>query len=179
VGFSISWVAVKGKESEILLRDLGLAFTGERDELPAESPIAGASLPGSWYVIIFDRYEHPFVRDDVLKRLSEGCELVAAGAEEHVMCSSAAAWRNGERIWWIRHDAQEDVYDLAADGSLPQGFDLLRRRGFDEQNAAGGRKADVDVVFDIPLYAAKLTTGFSHDETEPDQGFAVLADATT
>jgi hypothetical protein len=86
VGLSISWIAVKGKESDVLLRQLGLVPTGERDELPAESPIAGAWLRGGWYVIVCDRYGHELLADEMLKIASEGCELVAAAAEEHVMC---------------------------------------------------------------------------------------------
>jgi hypothetical protein len=45
----------------------------------------------------------------------------------------------------------------------------------DAQDAEGGSEAAVDSVFSIPVEAAKLVTGFAHDETEPDSGFAVLA----
>jgi hypothetical protein len=174
VGLSISWLAVKGKGSDAVLRDLGLAPTGERDELPAESPIVGASLHGDWYAVVFDRCGHDLVRDDVLKRVSEGCDVVVAGGEEHVMSSFAAGWRNGERVWWSKHDAQAGVYDLEVEGSLPEGFDAIRRQRLDEQDAAGGSEAEVDYIFEIPLDAAKAVSGFSHDETEPPNGFAVL-----
>ena len=175
VGLSISWLAVKGKERATVLRELGLAPTGDRDELPAESPIAAAFLDGGWYVIILDRLDHALVRDEVLRRLSLGCAVVAAGAEEHVGFSFAAEWRDGERTWSSRHDAQADVYDLEAEGALPEGFAALRRRQLDEQEDAGGRAAGTDHVFDTPLEAAKLVTGFSYDETLPEDGFAILA----
>jgi hypothetical protein len=177
VGFSISWVAVKGKASEIALQDLDLVPTGERDELPAESPICGASLD-DWFVVIFDRYEHELTRDDVVRILSQDCDVVTAGAEEHVMCSFATGWRNRERVWWAAHDAQKALDHLEAEGSLPDGFDALRRERLDEQAAAGGTETDVDYVFDVPLDAARLVTGFSHTETEPDAGFAVLTTAS-
>ncbi len=177
MGLSISWLPVKGKESEVVLRELGLALMGERDELPAESPVAAASLPGGWYVVIFDRYEHESVREDVLERVSTGCDVVAAGAEEHLMSSFASGWRDGQRLWWISHDADKGVYDLEVEGRVPNGFDRVRRERLDEQGGAGGSEADVDYVFDLPLEAAKLVTGFSHDETEPDDGFAVLTPA--
>lgn len=177
MGFSISWLAVKGKESEVVLRDLGLTPTGERDELPAESPIGGASLQGGWYVIVFDRYEHELVRDHILQRISEDCEVVAAGAEEHVMCCFAVAWQDGQRIWWSQHDAQKGLYNLEVEGSPPERFDSLRRQRREEQDAAGGDNADVDFIFDIPLEAAKTVCGFSHDEAAPSEEFAVLARA--
>jgi hypothetical protein len=175
VGFSISWLAVRGKEAEIVLGDLGLTPTGERDELAAESPIAGASLEGGWYVIVLDGYEHELVADEVLKRISEGCEVVAAGAEEHVGACFAVGWRDAERIWWISHNAEEGLYNLEAGGTLPEGFESLRRDRMDEQDAAGGSNGDVDHVFDIPLESARRVCGFVHDGDEPAGGFAVLA----
>jgi hypothetical protein len=161
------------------LRDLGLSPTGQRDEFPAESPIGGASLPGGWYAVVFDRYDHALLADEVLKALSENCELVAAGAEEHVMSSFAEGWRNGERIWSVVHDADEGLGHLEADGSLPDGFEAIRSERLEEQKAAGGDEADVDYVFDVPLDVATRITGFSHVETEPDEGFAVLVEATS
>jgi hypothetical protein len=177
MGLSISWVAVHGEGNEVVWRELGLAPTGERDEFVAESPIAGARLEKDWCLVTFNRYEHELVHDEVLKRLSKGCTLVAAGAEEHVMCSFAVEWRDGARTWWISHDPQEGIETLEAEGSLPEGFDGLRRELLAQQNAAGGSEADVDYVFSIPLDTAKLVTGFSHEENEPDDGFAVLARA--
>ena len=160
------------------MRELGLAETGERDELAAESGIGGASLPDGWYAVVFDRYDHPLVGDDVLARLSEGCELVAAGAEEHVMVSFAEAWRDGERTWFVTHDSEQGIEHLDTDGSLPEGFEAIRSQGLDEQQAAGGEDADVDHLFDVPLETAKGITGFAYDETEPDDGFAVLVETT-
>jgi hypothetical protein len=58
---------------------------------------------------------------------------------------------------------------------LPDAFEIVRRQSLDEQTAAGGNEADVDHVFDIPLDTTKLVTGFSYDEAEPADGFAVLA----
>lgn len=174
MGFSISWLAVKGKERELVLRELALTPTGERDELPAESPIAAASLEDDWHAIVFNRFDHELLRDEVLKRVSEGCELVAAGAEEHVMCSFASGWRDGERVWWSTHDSQNGLYDLQAEGSLPEGFEALRAERLDEQRAAERDAENVDYVFEIPLETAKRVTGFSYDEAEPEEGFAVL-----
>lgn len=179
MGFSISWLAVRGKDVGVVLRELDLVPTGERDELPAESPIGGTSLPGDWYVIVLDRYEHELVGEDVLKRVSRGCEVVAAGGEEHVMHSFGEAWHDGERVWWSRHDAQQGHYDLETAGSLPPGFDTLRRQLLEEQDAAGGNDADVDFIYSLPLDAAKSVCGFAHDEAESDEGFAVLARAAT
>jgi hypothetical protein len=178
IGFSVSWIAVRGKDSEVVLGELGLSATGERDELPGESPIGGAGLDGGWYVVVFDRYDHPLTGDEVLKELSRGCDVVAAGAEEHVMASDAEGWRDGERVWSIAHDADQGLQHLELEGSLPEGFEALRHERFEELEDAGGDEADVDYVFDIPLDVATQITGFSHTDSEPEEGFAVLTEAT-
>jgi hypothetical protein len=158
------------------LRELGLAETGERDELAAESGLGGAALPDGWYTVVFDRYDHPLLGDDVLNVLSDGCELVAAGAEEHVMVSFAEGWRDGARTWSVTHDSEQGIEHLDAAGALPESFQAIRSERLAEQEAAGGAEADVDYVFDVPLEVARLITGFSHVETEPDDGFAVLVE---
>jgi hypothetical protein len=171
VGLSSSWLAVSGKPSEAVLQELGLAPTGERDELPAESPIAGTALAGGWYAVVFD---HELVAEDVLRELSTGCDVVSGAVEEHVMYSAAQLWRDGELIWRVEHAAQEGILDLTAEGAVPPEFESLRSRRLDEQEASGGDDADVDYVFDVPPALAQLVTGFSYD-LEPAEGFAVLA----
>ena len=170
---SVSWVAVRGADKDAVLETLGLAETGERNELPAESPIAGAALDEEWYVVVLDRYRHEFVGDEVLHRLSQLGEVVAGAAEEHVMCCFSCGWHRGGRLWWAMHDGQRGIDDLEVDGTMPPGFDELRNRLFDEQRSEGS-SAGVDYVYDIPLAAAKLASGFSYDD-EPEGGFAVLA----
>jgi hypothetical protein len=68
---SLSWLAVRGAEKGDVLESLGLAETGERDEVLAESPIVGAALGDDWYVVVLDRYGDELVRDDALHRLSQ------------------------------------------------------------------------------------------------------------
>ena len=90
------------------------------------------------------------------------------------MCSFAAGWSGGERRWSIAHDSEHGIGHLDTHGSLPAGAEELRDALFAEQRAAGGDAAGVDYVFDIPLDAAKLVTGFAHTESEPEAGFTVL-----
>jgi hypothetical protein len=170
VGLSSSWLAVRGKPSEAVLQELGLAPTGERDELPAESPIAGVTLPGGWYAVVLD---HDFFEDETIRDASSGCEVVAGFVEEHVMYSRAEQWRDGGLIWRLVHDAQEGILDLQLEGDLPPECEAVRKRLLDEQEAAGGEAAGVDYIFEAPPDVARLVTGFSYD-LEPDDGFAVL-----
>jgi len=133
----------------------------------------GAHLDDDWYVVVLDRYGHELVSDGVLARVSRLGDVVAGAAEEHVMCSFSCAWRHGQRLWWAMHDAQRAIDHLEVDGTMPRGFDEIRR-AFCAQHL-NGSAAGVDYIYDIPLETAKLASGFSYDETEPDDGFAVLA----
>lgn len=171
---SVSWLAVHGAEKDAVFETLGLAQTGERDELPAESPIAGAALDEGWYVVVLDRYGHEFVsNEDVLRRLSRIGEVVAGAAEEHVMCCFSCGWHRGQRLWWTKHDAQLGIHHLGAQGEMPPEFDEIRTRLTDEERASGS-DPDVDYVYDIPIETAQVVCGFSYNETEPVGGFAVL-----
>jgi hypothetical protein len=83
----------------------------------------------------------------------------------------------GNQVVWRELGLAPTGEQEEAEGSLPDCFDGLRRQLLEQQYAAGGSEADVDYVFSIPLDATKLVTGFSHEEHEPDDGFAVLAQA--
>jgi hypothetical protein len=114
------------------------------------------------------------VHDETLCRVSEVGEVIAGMAEEHVMCSYAGAWQHGQRVWCAMHDAQEGIRHLDVEGQMPRGFDQIRDHLLSQQDAEDGAVAEVDYVYDIPLDTARLVSGFSWSETEPEDGFVVL-----
>jgi hypothetical protein len=174
MGFALSWLAVKGTTAEKVRESLGLSSTGEREEIP-ESPVVGAALPGGWYLVVFNE---GFPEESTLKTLSGIGELVFAAVEEHVMYSTAAGYRDGERKWSVAHDAQKGITHLEADGELPDAFAAIRAAMLAEQEGAGGENADVDYLFDVPVNLAAELTGFRHDQDVPGaegEPFEVLA----
>jgi hypothetical protein len=176
MGFSQSWLAVKGKPRAAVLDELQLQSTGNREEI-AESPIVGAELPGGWFLIVTDQAAHPFIGKTVLERLSAGCEIVTGYVEEHVMVSAATGWRNGRRIWSVAHDCQRDKQHLEALGELPVMFGGIRDSLYSEQRTVDEHRADVDLIFDVPLALAESLTGYRHDMDIPgggDEPFEVL-----
>ncbi len=180
MGFSQSWLAVKGKPAAAVLEALGLKGTGTREEI-AESPIIGAELPGGWYLVVANRSGHRLMREPVVERLSAGCEVVTGDVEEHVMVSMAAGWKDGRRIWLVAHDAQRGIEHLKTQGELPTAFGGIRDEMRSQHQAAGGRQADVDYIFDVPVELAKALTGYRHDEDIAgvgDRPFEVLVQAS-
>lgn len=169
MGYSQSWLAVRGKPPAVVLETLGLRGTGTREEI-AESPIVGAELPTGWYLVVAGRSGHRLMRDQTLQRLSAGCEVVTGDVEEHVMVSVATGWKEGQRVWSVTHDAQRDMEHLQTEGELPAAFTSIRDRFRSEQQTAGGSKADVDYIFDVPVELAKTLTGYRHDADIPGAG---------
>ncbi len=177
MGYAISWIAVKNASPERILDFYGFSPTAETEEFP-ESELSAAGLPNGWYLLWFNRCESPYVQADVIAALSADCTVVTCVLEEHVMYSRSEYWENGARLWRIVHDAQQGIYDLQTEGALPEGFDRMQAKIFSEQDAAGGDRAEVDYVFDLPLAPLQRLTGFKHDEVSPElEGleFSVLA----
>jgi hypothetical protein len=181
MGHSMSWVAVKGSTPQAVRDSLALRATGAREEIP-ESDITAAELPGGRYMVVSDRDGLHLTSGEVLARLSALGEVIACFVEEHVMFSSAECWRSGRRVWSVQHDAQRGMEHLTADGELPPTFSSVRDELRGKQEAAGGSKADVDYIWDVPVTLAHQLTGWRHDHVIPglaDDAFEVLERTST
>jgi hypothetical protein len=195
MGYSLSWLAIKGKTPQSVLDELGFRTTGERQEIP-EAPLSAAMMPNGWYLIVSDHAEH-VAPDAVLENLTADCEALACFVEEHVMFSSAAGWKDGRKCWSVNHDAQRGIEHLEIEGDLPAAFASIRERLFFKQKEENIRKAGIrrpliarkvvavgemecDYIFGIPVELAREITGYQHDREFPGltvEPFKVLAGA--
>ena len=94
------------------------------------------------------------------------------------MCSAASLWADGRQVWSVMHEARRKIEHLETKGSLPPMFAPISERLRAEQAAAGGNKAKVDHIFDIPVEMVAQLTGYRHDRVMPelgDRAFEVLA----
>lgn len=162
MGFSLSWLAVKGKSSQAIRDELGFRPTGEKEKIP-ESDLSAVEMPNGWYLIVSNHTEQ-VVPDATLQQLSSfGCELVTCFVEEHVTVSNATGWSNGQMKWSVTHDAQKDQKHLAIQGEPPAGFSGIRDNLFEKQTG----KDDCDYIFDIPVETAKSVVGYRYDQDVP------------
>jgi len=179
VGYSISWLAVRGKDRDSVLAELGLRSTGRFEDVP-ESPVVGASLQSGWYLVLYNQFGGTKYRPE---SLSLGCELMTCDVEEHVMCFHVQAWQNGVRRWQVAHDSQQPdgLFHLDAEGDLPSEFSGIRDARMAEQQTS----EDCDYVAEIPLQLAKNITGFKHDDSfesamdKPFEALETIAPAST
>jgi hypothetical protein len=160
MGWSLCWLAIKGKTPQAVREVLGFRPTREFVGV-GEAPIAAAEMPNGWYVIACD-HEERVAYDPILQDLSVGCELVTCFLEEHVMYCSATGWRDGKQCWGVIHDSQKDRQHLEVSGEPPATFAEIRQKWF-----AKDTRGDCDYIFEIPLETARSVTGFCHDQDIP------------
>jgi hypothetical protein len=163
MGYSLSWPALKGGNLQTARAALGLRATGKREET-AESKIVGVQLPTGWYVVQLNRTE---MEDRELARLSRSGEVVCCSVEDHVMVSWASGWSEGKTVWSVVHDCEKGRFHLDIKEVAPAELKGIAERLTAEQQAAGGEKADVDHVYDVPAELAKELTGYRHDQDMP------------
>lgn len=167
MGYSLSWIAVKGRPDREIRQLLGLKSTGKYGTY-GEHRIAGKDLRNGWYILIANECDDPITKGEILAEISKGCRAVACSIEEHVMFSSCAFWENGRKAWSVQHRGDEGAFDLVTTGKLPESYSLLKKELIEKQKSEGGEQADVDHVFDLPLELAKQYVGFRHDEGAGD-----------
>ena len=136
-------------------------------------------MPQGWYLVVANRCDHRFLQAKVLGPLSQNYRVVVCSIEEHVMFSSAEEWVAGAMTWRAVNAGANGPMDLKTSGALPPSFQSVANALAAKREAEGGKTAEVDHYFDIPLNAAKAITGFKHDEKVPGldyQKFDLLQD---
>jgi len=173
MGFSLSWIAVKGKPTKAVCDEFGFRPSGEREEIP-EADLSAAEMPSGWYLIVSNHSER-IGTDAALQRLSSsGCEIVTCFVEEHVMVSKATGWKDGQMIWSVTHDAQKGQQHLEVKGEPPPEFAAIR-----DGLLAKKTPDTCDYIFDIPVEIARSVTSYRYDQDVPGlsgKAFEVLVD---
>ena len=169
MGMSLSFLAVKGPSPDEVQRRLGLSDTGTiAGEWDYPRPkIRGASLPDGWYLVLLDDADDRFVmEDEILARLSRGCEVVACRLSESVMASGCLGWQDGAKLWEVTHeDDEEDPNHLAVEGTPPAAFEAIaaRMRAKQEEADGGDPEMAVDYIWEIPIELAHALCRYRHD----------------
>ncbi len=169
MGFKISWLGFSGRSRDEVLATLHLTDTGVVEGVP-ESPISVTSVPNGWTIVWLNRFDHPFAEDASLRLFSQDCTVIAVHVHEGIMFSGVECYREGAPVWSVTHNAQEGMYDLQTEGTLPEAFAEIRARLTGEQDREGGAHAEVDYIFDVPVELAMTLSGFRHDRWRYDWG---------
>jgi hypothetical protein len=160
MGIALSWVAVSALSVEETLLRLSLTNTGTDCRYPFKG-IASHTLQNDWFLIAAQGCEHRIVKAASMSALSQGCIAVACVIEEHVNYAATEFWKDGERMWRIQHQGDEDSENIAFQGQVPQRFHELLATVEQEDS----ENPDSHFHMDIPLVLAKELCGFRHDES--------------
>ena len=157
MGFSASWIAVRGLKPDAALEALGLEIVSQGHAHP-EGRYSLVELASGWTVVWFEDVDAAFKADGRI--LAQLGEAVACSVEEHVMVSEARGYVDGKEAWRVRRDADDD--DLETSGDVPARYAAIRDAALAEQ--AKDDNDDVDLLWEVPPDLAKAICGFRHDE---------------
>lgn len=154
MGVVADYLAVRTSEAEALLEQLGVGHSGQTGDWSG-AYYAGRAFETGWYVLVIQR--RIFDADRDLPALAEGREIVHVYVDDVVMHSTAVLLKDGQVFWRVTSDADEGYSE---EGEPPAGLAPILaelRRNEAEQDPD---EPQVDYVFDAPIEAAALVTGF-------------------
>lgn len=161
MGYSFSWIAVQPNMEPALRAHFGLRDL-EKTSVYPDFTINTAAVNG-WCLLHWDHQDH-LIDEGLLRSISANGRAVAVMLEEHVMYASAEEWEKGERKWGVVHCGDIHVLHLDEEGTFPSSFAAIKEEYTAKQDAAGGVKAGVDHISDIPLELARAVVGYRHDK---------------
>lgn len=165
MGYRCRWLAVRGRDREVVLARLGLRVVGELVE-EVYDPGLYALEVGDWLVVIGDGAGHMnAVKRAQAAKLADDGDVVYLVTDDTTMTCELAVFRAGKALWTVAYDGSEGVTAPTLTGEVPHAVRVRLARLEKEQARAGGPKAEVDHIYELaPTYAHELV-GFRHDVT--------------
>lgn len=142
---------------------LGLQIAGTEDEMPVDSWWIADLKESGWSLLWCEDEEFGARSHDRMADLSKRSDVLHCQVNETVMWSSSELWSKGSVVWKVSHSGDAgDVFDLNAEGALPDQFDGIKEQHFHDQRT--DEEDDCDFVFEVPLDLAKSFIGFRHED---------------
>lgn len=173
MSYSLSFLAVRGKVTHLILEELHLRRTGEREAV-AKAMITGVELPTGCYVITAHQNTE-LMHDAMLAQLSLECECYACFVDEQMKVTSAVGWKNGKKVWTALHDGGKGSDHLQLRGEFPSLFGPILEGGKALQKSGAA-----SALFNVPVELVAALTGYRYDRAIPGLGtdaFEVLTRA--
>ncbi len=169
MGLNANWIAVEGGERAAVLEELGFREIGVTDD-ELEEKYCCAELPSGWFLVYSNRGSLNERRK--VAALSRDAHVVCAEMVESVMYSRCSGWRNGQQIWDVEYNAEDDEADVTVSGDPPPEFAAIRAQLSKEHNEQDG----VNLLIDIPIELSASLCGFADPlgKTRSGLTFSVL-----
>jgi hypothetical protein len=167
MGFSATWIAVKGLDQAEAFARLGVVDTGEQAE-PDDMEFSYTVRPDGWLAVLIPRFDSASA--DLMERLSAGATAVDCSIEEHVMVSFAHGYEDGRLVWSVEHDPEDDL-PLKIVGDPPAELAAISERLLAEQ---AEEDEPVDHVFSAPADLVYALCGYRCDGMAIPDGEPVM-----
>jgi len=151
MGFSHSWIAVRGLTRERALEALGSEVSDAETDL-----LEGVSLfdwRDDWLVIVSDDYQDA-LEGDLAELGPLGVSAIAYGASEEDLYWSACGYEGGSDVWSITVNPARQIFRVV--GFPPEDLDPLLAH-------AKAAQAEEDLFTAIPAVLAESICGFALD----------------
>jgi hypothetical protein len=170
MGFSLSWVAIKGVTADEACSAMGFERTGKTSSELFGEELAGAELPNGMYLVFADgRGPFTMFNESYEHRPALPNEAVAFMCNDNAMMSKIACVADGKTRWSIvRYDSGEP-YEL--EGEIPAEYHRLLAKAKEEQAKAGH---EVDYLYEVTAELGFHLTGYQHDRVQDHVRFEVL-----
>lgn len=161
MGFSICYLASRLPPKEFA-ESLNVQITGSANDMPDGDWWVATLVKDNWTILWSEDENFGSRSRNLISEVSRRVDVVHCQVNETVMWSSSEYWSAGHAIWKVTHNGGDgDIFDLSAEGELPQQFDEIRERHTLEQQEDG---EDCDHIFEIPLELARSHIGFRHED---------------
>jgi hypothetical protein len=150
MGFSLEWVAVRGKEPRDVWTAMGLQGTGRPG---GDAPLYGLSQANGWHVVVAhvaSGYSPSML--EVVSPASRGADGFCGAVVESTGYSELSAWQNGVRLFRVLHDEHNDL-GLEAESDLPPTYAALAEKWANDPS-------------EIAIELAFQLIGFRYDEDD-------------
>jgi hypothetical protein len=169
VGYTLSWVAVRsvGPEQALAVLGMEVADVLKYEDIGWGDNVVLGHLPGDWLLAVSGDSSDAF--EGQLEPLTKLGQAVAGQISEIVMVSELRGYADGNEIWRVVHDPQEEesLYALQISGNAPPQLDTIVHSARAEQDKEGGEDAAVDFMIEIPGRLSHSICGYHPGEHEP------------
>jgi hypothetical protein len=161
----MSFIAIPDSRYLDTLRILEIS---ESDIPAGDTGFSGLRLSNDWNIIFAHRDNGTFSEEEILRSLSEQCEVLEALFIDSTMFSYAISWKNGEVNWAVVHDPSVSRNSLQVEGTPPPQFEDIRRRLIEEQSKEDEITNTCDYIYSIPIELVFAITGYNHEANNPE-----------
>lgn len=145
MGFRMSWLLIKDRSAEDILKTLGLKNAGPAMSAVSRNEMVGYQWLSGWYVVLFGQTVG-LPNQKTVAELSIGGSVVCGELNDTVCYSAASEYLDGKESWWISNEMQDKLF---VSGQPP---------GLEEYTSK-----EISCVYEIPVLISENYTGFKHN----------------